>query len=140
MQDSFLETLLVVDSMIKISAKSLSNFIAKLGSKAEICWKLKELKWNFWNNSEVSSYLMGHILLFWKVMMQTIEWIQNYQWITTLKKIFVQDRCVREVPRENDSSPTNFPPILTKWVFLYSVKTKPSEYVPLSWIQQNFPF
>jgi hypothetical protein len=43
------------------------------------------------------------------------------------------------VPRENDSSLTNFPPILTKWVFLYSVRTKPSEYVPLSWIQQNFP-
>jgi hypothetical protein len=37
MQDSVLETLLVVDYMIKISAKSLSNFIAKLGSKAEIC-------------------------------------------------------------------------------------------------------
>jgi hypothetical protein len=37
MQGSVLETLLVVDYMIKISAKSLSNFIAKLGSKAEIC-------------------------------------------------------------------------------------------------------
>jgi hypothetical protein len=36
------------------------------------------------------------------------------------------------VPRENDSSPTYFPPILMKWVFLYSVRTKPSEYVSLS--------
>jgi hypothetical protein len=36
-------------------------------------WKLEELKWNFLNNSEVSSYLLGHILLFWKVTMQTIE-------------------------------------------------------------------
>jgi hypothetical protein len=37
MQGSVLETLLVEDFVIKISAQSLSNFIAKLGSKAEIC-------------------------------------------------------------------------------------------------------
>jgi hypothetical protein len=37
MQGSVLETLLVVEYMIKISAKSLSNFIAKFGSKVEIC-------------------------------------------------------------------------------------------------------
>ncbi len=86
MQGSVLETLLVVDYIIKISSKSLSSFIVKFGSTAEICWKLEELKWHFLNNSEVSSYLLGHILLFWKVTMQTIEWIQNYQWITILKK------------------------------------------------------
>jgi hypothetical protein len=64
MQDSVLETLLVVLYMIKISLQNLWNFIVKFGSKAEICWKLEELKQNFLNNSEVSSYLLGHILLF----------------------------------------------------------------------------
>ncbi len=73
MQDSVLETLLVVDYTIKIKAQNLWNFIVKFGPKAEICWKLEELKWNFSNNSEVSSYLLGLILLFWKVTMQTIE-------------------------------------------------------------------
>ncbi len=88
MQDSVLETLLVVDYMIKMTAQSLSNFIVKFGSKAEVCSKLEELKWNFLNNSEVSSYLLGHILLFWKVTMQTVEWIQNFQWITALEENF----------------------------------------------------
>jgi hypothetical protein len=64
MQDSALETLLVVDSKTKITAQNLLNFIVKFGSKAEICSKLEELKWNFSNNSEVSRYLLGHILLF----------------------------------------------------------------------------
>ncbi len=44
MKDSVLEALWVVDYMIEISAQSLLNFIVKFGSKAEICWKLKELK------------------------------------------------------------------------------------------------
>ncbi len=52
MQDSVLETSLVVDS----------NFIVKFGSKAEISWKLEELNWNFLNNSEVSSYFDGFFL------------------------------------------------------------------------------
>jgi hypothetical protein len=38
MQDSVLETLLVVDYIIEISAQNLWNFIAKFGSKAEN-WK-----------------------------------------------------------------------------------------------------
>jgi hypothetical protein len=37
MQNSVLETLLVVDFMIKMTAQNLWNFIAKFGSKAEIC-------------------------------------------------------------------------------------------------------
>jgi hypothetical protein len=37
MQDSVLETLLVVDYMIKISAQNLLNFIVKFRAKAEIC-------------------------------------------------------------------------------------------------------
>jgi hypothetical protein len=64
MQDSILETLLVVNSKTKMTAQNLWIFIGKFGSKAEICSKLKELKWNFSNNSDVSSYLLGHILLF----------------------------------------------------------------------------
>ncbi len=72
MQDSVLETLLVVDSTNKITAQNLWNFIVKFGSNAKICWKLEELNRDFLNNSEVSSYLLGHILLFWKVTMQKI--------------------------------------------------------------------
>jgi hypothetical protein len=64
MQDGVLETLLVVDSTTKIAAQNLWNFIVTIGSKAEISWKLEELKQNFLNNSKVSSYLLGHILLF----------------------------------------------------------------------------
>jgi hypothetical protein len=37
MQDSVLETLLVVDSMTKMTAQNFWNFIAKVGSEAEIC-------------------------------------------------------------------------------------------------------
>jgi hypothetical protein len=41
MQDSVLETLLVVDYMIKITAQNLANFFVKFGSEAKICCKLK---------------------------------------------------------------------------------------------------
>jgi hypothetical protein len=37
MQDSVLETLLVVDYMNKISAQNLTKSVVKFGSKAEIC-------------------------------------------------------------------------------------------------------
>ncbi len=40
-QDSVLETLLVVLYTIKIWTQNLINFIVKFGSKAEICWKLE---------------------------------------------------------------------------------------------------
>jgi hypothetical protein len=73
MQDSVVETLLVEDSTTKMTVQNFWNFIAKFGSKVQICWKLEELKWNFLNNSEVSSYFLGHILLFWKVTVHTIE-------------------------------------------------------------------
>jgi hypothetical protein len=79
MQDSVLETLFVVDYMIKISAQNSFNFIVKFDSKAEICWKFEYLKWIFLDNSEVSSYLMGHILLFWKVTMQAFQKTPNIQ-------------------------------------------------------------
>ncbi len=44
MQDSFLETFLVVDSTNKMTLQNLWNFIVKFGSKAEISWKLQEFK------------------------------------------------------------------------------------------------
>jgi hypothetical protein len=37
MQDSVLETLLVVDYTTKMTAQNLWNFIATIGSKSEIC-------------------------------------------------------------------------------------------------------
>jgi hypothetical protein len=42
MNDGILETLWVVLSIVKNSAQSFWNFIAKFGSKVEICWKLEE--------------------------------------------------------------------------------------------------
>jgi hypothetical protein len=45
MQDNVLESLLVADSMTKITVQNLWNFFVKFGSKAEICGKLEELKW-----------------------------------------------------------------------------------------------
>ncbi len=85
------------------------NFIVKFGSKVESCWKLVELKWIFSNNSEVSSYLLGHILIFCQVTMQAFQTFIN------LKKKLV-------------------PPILMKILFLDSVRKKLSESDPLSWI------
>jgi hypothetical protein len=79
MEDSVLETLLVVDYTIKIWTQNCWNFIVKFGSKAEICWKLEELKWILFNNSEVSSYLLGRILLFWKVSMQAFPKTPNFE-------------------------------------------------------------
>ncbi len=62
MKNIFLETLWVALFMIKISRQNFMNFIVKFGSKVEICWK-----------SEVSSYLLGHILLFWKNTIPAIQ-------------------------------------------------------------------
>ncbi len=73
MKDSALETLWVALFMIKISPQNFTNFTDKFGSKVDISWKLEEFRWNFLNNSEVSSYLLGHILLFWKVSMPAIQ-------------------------------------------------------------------
>jgi hypothetical protein len=57
MQDSVLETLLVVLYMIEIWTQNLWNFIAKFGSKAEICWKLEELNRDFLNNYKITNEL-----------------------------------------------------------------------------------
>jgi hypothetical protein len=72
MKNIFLETLWVALFMVKISPQNFTNFIAKFGSKVEICWKLDGYTREFSNNSEVSSNLLGHILLFWKVTMPAI--------------------------------------------------------------------
>ncbi len=140
MQDSVLETLLVVDFTTKMTAQNFWNFIAKFGSKAEIWWKLEELNRDFSNNSEVSSYLLGYILLFWKDTMQAFQKTPKL----SVNYSFWKNICAELVNSGGAAGEwlitDKFPPILTKWVFLYSVKTKPSEYVPLSSIQQNFPF
>jgi hypothetical protein len=57
-----LETLFVVDYMIKISKLNFTKLIVKFGSKPEFCWKLGELKWILKNHSEVSRNLLGHII------------------------------------------------------------------------------
>ncbi len=74
MNNGILEMLWVVLSIIKNLPQNFWNFIAKFGSKVEIRWKLGKSRWFFLNNSEVSSYLLGHILLFWNVTMQAIKW------------------------------------------------------------------
>ncbi len=61
LQDSVLETLLVVDSTIKMTAQNLWNFVVKFGSKAEICWKLEELNRNFFNNSSFKLFVGTYI-------------------------------------------------------------------------------
>jgi hypothetical protein len=73
MQDNVLETLFVVDYTIKISKLNFTKLVVKFGSKAEICWKLGDLKWILTNNSKVSRNLLGHILFFWKVTMQAFQ-------------------------------------------------------------------
>jgi hypothetical protein len=138
MQDSVLETLLVVDYTIKISAQNFTKLIVKFGSKVEICWKLEELNRIMLNNSEVSRNLLGHILLFWKDTMQAFQKTPNFQWILALKNFLVEGRCVWEVSREFGPWFFLVPPILRKLVFLWSVRTKLSETDPLSWIRSNF--
>jgi hypothetical protein len=76
----------------KTSAQNFLNFIAKIGSKVEICWKMEGIWWSLLNNSEVLSYLLGHILLFWKVTMQAFQKTSHFQEILALKKI-VYGRC-----------------------------------------------
>jgi hypothetical protein len=138
MQNSVLETLRVVDYTIKIWTQNFWNFIVKFGSKVEMCWKLEELNRIMLNNSEVSSYLLGHILLFWKVTMQVFQKYPSFQQIWHLKKKLVQGRCVQEVSREFGPWFFLVPPILVKLVFLDSVRTKLSETDLLSWIRNNF--
>jgi hypothetical protein len=46
-----------------------------------------ESKWVFLNNPEVSSYLLGHILLFWKVSMPNLQWPPKINWISRLWRI-----------------------------------------------------
>ncbi len=86
MQSSVLERLWVVFYMIK----NLTNFTVKFGSKSEICRKLEELKRIFLNNSEVSSYLLGHILLFWKVKMQRLSRKHKKLKISTFRNPLLQ--------------------------------------------------
>jgi hypothetical protein len=110
--------------MIKILPQNFTKLVVKFGSKAEISWKFEELKWILLDNSEVSSNLLGHILLFWKVTMQAFQKYPNFQEILDLEKNLVEGRCVREVSREFGPWFFLVPPILVKLVFLGSVRTQ----------------
>jgi hypothetical protein len=48
MKNIFLETLWVSLFMIKILLQNLTNFVAKFGSKVEICWKSAGYIGNYW--------------------------------------------------------------------------------------------
>ncbi len=100
---SVLETLWVAHYMIEIWTQNLLNFIVKFGSKAEICWKLEELKCILLNNSEVSSYLLGHLDMWLKVKIvpDSWKWIRFWKfgpyWVQ--KYLFHQNRWCQTKPR-----------------------------------------
>jgi hypothetical protein len=77
--------------MIKVSPQNFLNFTAKFGPKAEICWKLEELNWIMLNNFKVSSYLLEHILLIWKVMRPAIQYAPNFQYFFLSKETCEED-------------------------------------------------
>jgi hypothetical protein len=64
--------------------------------------------------------------------MPAFQKTSNFQEILDLKKKLVEGRCVREVPREFGPWFFLVPPILVKYIFLDSVRTKLSESDPLS--------
>jgi hypothetical protein len=107
MNDGILETLLVVLSIIKNSAQNFWNFIPKFSSKVEVCWNQVKIslkpRWFFSNNSEVSSNLLGHILLFWKNTMQAFQKHKNFTESALSKKfwwrVVVYERCRRRLGR-----------------------------------------
>ncbi len=131
----FSETSLVADYMIEIWTKDLLNFIVKFGSKAEICWKSEELKWNFLNNSEVSSYFFGHILLFWKVTMQAFQKFPSS--VNFCFEKYLVGQVVYKSGRGCLGRGTFLVPPILIILYLYSKRTKFSEYDVLSCIRYN---
>jgi hypothetical protein len=69
MQNTILERLLVVDYMPEIQMSNFKNFMEKLASEVEICWKSGMCDHIFLNNFEVSSIFLGQVYLFWKLRM-----------------------------------------------------------------------
>ncbi len=76
MNDTFLETLWVALFMIKISPQFF-EFRCQIWLQSWNLLIIGRVHQEFSNNSEVSSYLLGHILLFWKVMMQAFQKTQK---------------------------------------------------------------
>ncbi len=68
MQNSILETLLVVDYMTEIWMWNFKIFMGKLGPEVEICWKKWDL-WPTWNKFEVPNIFLGQVYIFWKLRM-----------------------------------------------------------------------
>jgi hypothetical protein len=74
-----------------------SNF-----QKLKFAENWKESSWIFSNNSEVSSNLLGHILLFWKVTIQALQKSPNFQKILVLKSSIVQEmEFLRSLSQKN---------------------------------------
>jgi hypothetical protein len=69
MQNSILETLLVVDCMTEIWMWKFKNFMVKFGSEVVICWKSGICDHVFLNNSEVPNIFLGQVYFFWKLRM-----------------------------------------------------------------------
>jgi hypothetical protein len=69
MQDTVLERSLVVEYTTEIWMWNFKNFMWKLSSKVEICWKRGTFDHVFLNNFLVLSIFLGHIYIFWKFRM-----------------------------------------------------------------------
>ncbi len=133
LQDNVLEALWVVFSMIKTSHK----LHYQIWHQSWICWKLSQLKWISSNDSKARSYFFWHITF---LKGYDAGFPKNSKFLVNLwfKKISGGWLCIWEVPREFGPWIFLVSPILTKLIFLDSVKTKLSEYGVLSWIRFNF--
>ncbi len=73
MNDTFLESLWVALFMIKISPQNFFGFRCQIWLQIWNLLKIVRVHKEFSNNSEVASYLLRHILFFWKVMMKAFQ-------------------------------------------------------------------
>jgi hypothetical protein len=69
MQNSVLETSLVVNYMTEIQMWNIENFMPKFGSEVEIWWKSGFCDHIFLNNFLMLSFSLGQIYIFWKLRM-----------------------------------------------------------------------
>ncbi len=70
-QNGVLERLLVEQYMTEIWISNSENFLIKLGSKVEICWKSGTFDHISLNNFEELSIFLRHIYIFWKLRKST---------------------------------------------------------------------
>jgi hypothetical protein len=73
MKNIFLETLWVTLWVIKIYKVKFAQFHCQIWHQSWNLLKISTVHKEFSNNSEASSYLLGHILLFWKLTMSAIQ-------------------------------------------------------------------